>query len=84
MTGPVTEAVRQLEAQASAAWVALAATGNPNHQGLPDWPAHTDQGKAVMLFDSPCRVEKDPGAALRELLLPGAAARRRGPFGGPA
>jgi para-nitrobenzyl esterase len=84
MTGAVTEAVRRLEAQASGAWVALAAAGNPNHPGLPDWPAYTEAAKAVMLFDSPCRVETDPGAALRERLLPGAASRRSGPFGGPA
>ena len=84
MTGPITEAMRQLEAQASGAWVALARTGNPNHKGLPDWPAYTDDTKAVMLFDSPCRVEKDPGAELRSQLLPGVASRPRGPFGGPA
>jgi para-nitrobenzyl esterase len=82
MTGPVTEPMRELEAQAAGAWVALAASGNPNHQGLPQWPAHTPEGKAVMLFDSPCRVEQDPGAELRALLLPGAASRSRGPFGG--
>jgi para-nitrobenzyl esterase len=82
MTGPVTEAMRELEAQAAGAWVALAAGGNPNHQRLPHWPAHSEDGKAVMLFDSPCRVEKDPGAELRKLLLPGAGSRSRGPFGG--
>jgi len=83
MTGPVTEAMRALEAQASRAWVALAAAGNPNHSGLPHWPAYTDAEKAVMLFDSPCRVKEDPGAELRTALLPGAASRSRGPFGGP-
>ncbi|HVR30007.1 MAG TPA: hypothetical protein VMS86_10790 [Thermoanaerobaculia bacterium] len=51
---------------------------------LPHWPAYTDEERAVMLFDSPCRVEQDPAAKLRELLLPGAASRGRGPFaGGP-
>ena len=84
MTGPITDAMRQLEAQASGAWVSLARTGNPNHKGLPDWPAYTDENRAVMLFDSPCRVEKDPGAELRRQLLPGVASRPRGPFGGPA
>ena len=59
------------------------ASGNPNHEGLPEWPAYTDDDKAVMLFDSPCRVEKDPGAELRTQLLPGVASRPRGPFGGP-
>jgi para-nitrobenzyl esterase len=84
MAGPVTDAMRELEARASGAWVALAAGGNPNHRGLPQWPAYTDGEKAVMLFDTPCRVENDPGAKLRALLLPGAAERQRGPFGGPA
>jgi para-nitrobenzyl esterase len=82
MTGPVTESMRELEGRAAGAWVALAAGGNPNHKGLPQWPAYTEAQKAVMLFDSPCRVAEDPGAELRELLLPGAASRSRGPFGG--
>ena len=82
MTGPVTEAMRELEAQASGAWVALARTGDPNHHGLPRWEPWTSARKTVMLFDSPCRVASDPGAELRALLLPGAASRNRGPFGG--
>jgi len=32
--GPVTE---QLQNQMSGAWVKFAYTGNPNHDGLPDW-----------------------------------------------
>ena len=83
MTGDITEAMRTLETQTSGAWVALARDGNPNHKGLPEWPAWTEADKAVMLFDSPCRVEKDPGAELRAQLLPGVASRPRGPFGGP-
>jgi para-nitrobenzyl esterase len=82
MTGPITEAMRALEAQASGAWVALAKSGDPNHPGLPRWPPYTDARKSVMLFDSPSRVATDPGAELRQLLLPGAASRNRGPFGG--
>jgi para-nitrobenzyl esterase len=84
MTGPITDAMRQLEAQTSGAWVALARSGNPNHEGLPEWPSWSEANKAVMLFDSPCRVAKDPGAELRAQLLPGAASRPRGPFGGPS
>jgi para-nitrobenzyl esterase len=82
MTGPITEAMRELEAQTSTAWVSLAKKGDPNHKGLPEWPAWTDANKAVMLFDSPCRVVEDPGAELRAQLLPGVASRPRGPFGG--
>jgi para-nitrobenzyl esterase len=83
MTGPISNAMRALEAQASGAWVALARSGNPNHEGLPEWPPYSDANKAVMLFDAPCRVAKDPGAELRAQLLPGVASRPRGPFGGP-
>lgn len=75
MTGPVNDAMRELEAQASGAWVALAKNGNPNHKGLPNWSAYTNDNKSVMCFDSPCRVENDPGAPLRALLLPGAGQR---------
>jgi para-nitrobenzyl esterase len=76
MTGPVSEAMRQLEAQTSGAWVALARSGDPNHPGLPQWPAHDEASKAVMLFDTPCRVVNDPGAELRSQLVPGAVGGR--------
>lgn len=68
MTGPVNEAMRELEAQVSGAWVALAKKGDPNHKGLPNWPAFTGDTKSVMLFNTPCRVENNPGAELRKFL----------------
>ncbi len=68
----ISEEIRMLEAQASGAWVALATNGNPNHKGLIEWPAYTDETKAVMCFDTPCHVEQDPGAELRKVLLPNA------------
>lgn len=41
----------RLEAQMSGAWISFAYTGNPNHEGLPDWPATTPEDEAVMVFD---------------------------------
>lgn len=76
MTGPVDPAMKRLEAQTSGAWVALARTGDPNHEGLPEWPAWEQGQKAVMLFDTPCRVESDPGGWLREHLVEGAVGGR--------
>jgi carboxylesterase type B len=50
----------------------MAKNGNPNHTGMPTWPAYVSETKSIFLFDTPCRVENNPGAALREQLLPGA------------
>lgn len=33
------------------AWVAFARTGNPNHDGIPPWPAYNRDRRATMRFD---------------------------------
>ncbi len=77
MTGPISGEMQKLARQASSAWVGLARTGNPNHKDLLQWPPYTAQNKAVMIFDTPCRVEIDPGAELRAQLVEGALSRQR-------
>jgi para-nitrobenzyl esterase len=60
--------VKALAAQTSEAWIAFARTGNPNHKGLPTWPAYATPQRATMVFDAPApTVVNDPGRAEREL-----------------
>ena len=55
-----------LSRQMSAAWVQFARTGNPNHAGLPHWPAYTSAQRAVMEFNTQSQLRVDPeGKALR-------------------
>jgi para-nitrobenzyl esterase len=68
MVGPISPPMRQLEAATAGAWASLARNGNPNHAGLPNWPAYTADKRAVMVFDTPCRVEDDPTKEVREIL----------------
>jgi para-nitrobenzyl esterase len=50
-----------LQEQAAGAWVAFARGGDPNHKGLPNWPAYDAVTRATMIFDVPCKVVNDPG-----------------------
>jgi len=49
-----------LEDKMSSAWVAFARNGNPNHKGLPNWPAYDTGRRATMFFDNECKVVIDP------------------------
>ncbi len=78
MVGPVNAAMRKLEADSAGAWASLARTGNPNHKGLPNWPAYSVDKRTVMIFDAPCRVENDPTSEVRQIME-----KRGGNVGGP-
>lgn len=54
--------------QMSTAWTNFAKTGNPNGEGLPEWPQWTSDNKAVMVFDEDAMVETDPFSARLEAL----------------
>jgi len=55
-----------LSRNVSQAWVHFARSGNPNHAGLPRWPAYDAANHATMFFDSPCFVRNNPeGEGLR-------------------
>ena len=57
-----------LSDQMSQAWINFARHGNPNHSGLPEWPAFTTEGGATMIFDSTCEVQYHHDTKLMELL----------------
>jgi para-nitrobenzyl esterase len=66
-TGGTPEA-RDLAAKVSQAWIQFARTGDPNHAGLPRWPALSAQTLPTMIFDTRCEVKNDPDAQERAAL----------------
>jgi para-nitrobenzyl esterase len=44
----------------SAAWVAFARTGNPNHPGMPQWAPYDAKRRLTMVFDAASKVVPDP------------------------
>ena len=53
----------------SEAWLAFAKTGNPNHAGLPNWPAFSAEQRPVMVFDLEPQLLNDPRGRQRKLFL---------------
>jgi para-nitrobenzyl esterase len=51
---------QRLADRMSAAWVAFARTGDPNHPGIPAWPAYVLSDRATMVWNAACRVVRDP------------------------
>ncbi len=41
----------------SQAWINFAKTGNPNHSGLPEWPAYNSTNTATMHLDLASEVK---------------------------
>ena len=52
----------------SAAWVAFARTGNPNHKGLPTWPTFETTRRATMILNKESKVVDDPNGEERKIV----------------
>jgi para-nitrobenzyl esterase len=63
-------ASRALSATMMDAFIAFARSGDPNHDGLPDWPTYRLPERETMIFDADPRAEADPRRAERELFAP--------------
>ncbi|WNG17227.1 carboxylesterase/lipase family protein [Cystobacter fuscus] len=53
--------------QMSTAWIAFARSGNPQHPGIPEWPAYDAERRATMIFNLQSEVRNDPGREERLL-----------------
>jgi para-nitrobenzyl esterase len=47
------------------AWIAFAHHGDPNHDGLPAWPAYNAADRQTMHFDLTCLVSADDDGDVR-------------------
>jgi len=60
LTGPESAETRAMTEAMAETWLAFARTGNPNHAGLPNWPAYDAATRPVLEFEVPPRVVNDP------------------------
>ncbi|SNR74350.1 para-nitrobenzyl esterase [Maribacter sedimenticola] len=67
MTGGGEEA-HKLAKKMSKAWINFARTGNPNHDGLPEWPAYNSKNTATMHFNTTCEVKPQLDKELFEIV----------------
>lgn len=68
MTGGGPDALA-LGARMAGAWISFARTGNPNHAGLPYWPAYDPHTVPTMTFDNECVVKNDPDGEIRKAIV---------------
>jgi para-nitrobenzyl esterase len=59
MTGTGVDRYR-LQDEMSGAWVEFAKSGNPNHEGLPEWQPFSAAERHTMVFDRDTQLVRDP------------------------
>ncbi|WP_427965344.1 carboxylesterase/lipase family protein [Altererythrobacter sp.] len=56
---------RKMMQRAASIWSSFAATGDPNNELLPSWPAYTQEKRSTLILDREPRVEDDPRREIR-------------------
>ncbi len=59
---------QSLAAKVSAAWLAFARKGDPNHSGLTTWPKFTADKCPTMIFDNTCVAKDNPDTTERKAI----------------
>jgi len=67
MTGGGPQA-RELSGKIADAWINFARKGDPNHPGLPKWPAFTADKCPTMVFDNNSLVKENPDTEQRKAI----------------
>ena len=71
-----TDADRALSERMATIWTQFARTGNPNGEGLPEWPAYTQENEAYMEFGETVAAKTGLRLARMELLERAGTKRR--------
>ncbi len=61
------EETELLSAKMMDAWTSFARTGNPNHEGIPEWPQYDIKKRATLVFDNEIKIWEDPLKKEREM-----------------
>ena len=65
LVGEIDDGTRALSTATSTAWLAMARSGSPQHDGLPPWPEYSTTQRTVMELSRTSRLLDDPGGAER-------------------
>ena len=54
------EEEQKLSEKMTDSWISFARSGNPNHNGIPEWPKYETEKRGTMLLGKEIKVVNDP------------------------